>query len=94
MDTWTMIDQMKDLKSKDERVEFVKNQLASNIKYSAPVNGAEYAAKPRALLYMISKDGKITSQTKEDFYKNCTDLPPTSDSFDKIASEVNKLRGF
>ena len=94
MDTWTMIDEIKKLSTNEERSRFVEDQLKTNEKYSAPLHGEEYAAKPKALLYMINKEGKITSQTKEDYYNHCDGMPPTSEIFDKLADEVNKIKGF
>ena len=64
MDTWTMLDEIKKLGTNKERSAFVEDQLRTNDKYSAPLHGREYSAKPKALLYMINAEGKITTQNE------------------------------
>lgn len=94
MDTWTMIDEIKSLDKKEEQIKFIEDQLKTNKKYSGPLHGDEYASKPKALLYMISQNGKITTEVKEKYYETVDGIPTTSDIFDKLAEEVNRLKGF
>ena len=94
MDTWTMIDHIKKLSDNQERAAFVEEQLHNNKKYSGPLYGEEYSAKPKALLYMINEEGKITAEVKNQYYEICDGMPPTSEIFDKIADEVNRIKGY
>lgn len=93
MDTPTLIEELKKLKTDAERVAFIENELQSNPKFKEPFYGNLYAANPKCLLYLLRAENKVTPETKFLYYSQIMEQPATPETFDWLAGEVSKMRG-
>jgi hypothetical protein len=93
MDTITIIEELTKLESNEARIAFVENELNTNEAFKVPFYGRIYAANPRCLLFMLQKDGQISDHTAAEYFLMEKDYPTTPEVFNRIAKEVNELRG-
>lgn len=93
MDTPTLIEELKKLKTDAERIAFIETELQSNPKFKEPFYGNLYAANPTCLLYLLRVEEKITPEAKALYYSQTREQPAPPETFDWLAGEVNKMRG-